>query len=351
MGIPYCSHNGFFTECTNDMHRPMKMKKGFRHDEGERAIFAGHLAYLKKLGCKEDATHLKRMLDEAQKTHAHFVLPDNVTSFLDLKAMGEMDIKMLARWPHEQQTVSWLDQGIRQMVYVTREKSRWTQDDDGPVFIAYPMSKIDTTYFADTFPGWDLPTNPTYQQVMSNKVVQEKLSIDNMAGLLSWTPNTFCARLTEQGLQVHDWQIESEVFVRSPQNEASRKLAMDQVSRLIATFLYLWHQPATDAQWDYDPDWVSDKATYTDKRKYGFKDSVRPTKVRLYVPRLNRPTVAPDPNHKPDPRGPQQQHIRSGHWRHYKNGRRVWINNYVAGDPSVGSLITQPKTIELVPRR
>ena len=32
----------------------------------------------------------------------------------------------------------------------------------------------------------------------------------------------------------------------------------------------------------------------------------------------------------------QKQHHRRGHWRHYKNGKKTWIKNCLAGDPKLG---------------
>ena len=35
----------------------------------------------------------------------------------------------------------------------------------------------------------------------------------------------------------------------------------------------------------------------------------------------------------------QKQHHRRGHWRHYKSGKKTWINNYLAGDPNLGKIV------------
>jgi hypothetical protein len=294
-------HRSFLTqlyECINHRHKSGAVS--LNPDD------YGHLQYLRMAGCKRDARSLRKALRGVMKAKRHYV----VASPGEMDMQGEMDTlfengQPLSHCPNY--TISTV------LHRVTETKKMYVVPMLIHVHTDYGQNCINLTSF----------TKPLNRWVCS----RDMLTIESVKG----RPGD-CYRVC---LMEERNAIAGE-FIDAAQ-ERLNLFSMQSFLEL----KYLLELP---------PEWK--QAEYYDSNGYVApepsqkKQKSERTFVRLYKPAVK---TIPPVDHVPEPTGVKQlEHERIGHWRHYKNGRRIWIKSYKAGNPELGSTINKAKTIEVV---
>lgn len=354
MSVPYCSHNGYFAEMYNNMHIRTGKKAPPFHK-----LVTGHIQYLQMMGCKGDAKNVRNLLRETERqADAHYCLPDNIMDFIEdfVSKFEESFMPPGFMEPHHCFTISALREDCKMLILVVPEadgsmlyfpfnivkpsavikKVRWNHDESG-------VSRDPDSFPLDTI-------RKGIKMDYANMLAEAKVTPELLAGLTNWSCNTFAFKHAPGSgdLEVREWMIERNAI--EEQDIDAVKRAMAVAAGVITQWAWMMARPAQEVQWDHDPDWVAPKVSYTEQRKGKIKEP-KPRKLRLYVPKQIRPKVD-NPDHVPVPTGAKQyQHTRAGYERTLRNGRKIWIDSYTAGDPSLGSTVGKANTIELVPRR
>lgn len=324
--IPYCSHNGFFSEMYGNIrHKEKRIKTK------DQMLYTGHLNFLRLTGCNKDAYNLNKITEMFRdKAKAHYCLPDNIFDFFE--GIKEMDFDPFSL-PQDMMTISFNTKAQNFLIMIMRERNKT---------LVFPMNKrkIISEYRK-------LPEEENRKELI--KTIKERSSLENefASSMVTWVACTFCMEFGENGLTIREWLPQR---MRHEENEIQKNNKTKAITSVLA-HLGMWSEmfarPPEEVQFDYDPDWVPTKIS-SKNRKKGKIQEQKPIKVRLYLPKQKRISVDSDESEE---RGSQMQHMRSGHWRHYKNGRKIWIHSYVAGDAEKGTTINTPKTIEVFPRR
>lgn len=339
MNIPYTSHNGFFSEFYNDIRHKNRIT-GSRQEKAKKILFTGHLQHLKSIKCFKDAKHLEEITNAfKEKAGAHYCLPDNIFEIIDEEEVGG-DIEIFA--PFEYFTISYVGKSKKMLLFCLRENNYIT---------VYPCN-IGT--LQEGARGIiEFQANIGTKELQKLKEVALALPLGNdekssVADFVSWVACSHCVRIFDDGkIDSHYWLEERRGI--DPSHEKQWKKSINEVVAHMCAFFYLFNRPAEEIQYEYeaDPDWKENPITKRDRKK-GKLQEQKPTKVRLYLPKRKHVGVNQEESERTQQ---QQQHKRSGHYRHYKNGRKIWIDSYIAGNPELGTKVHQPKTIEIVPRR
>lgn len=348
MSLPYCSHNGFFSQCYNDIHKRVSKKV-----LGQNASLAGHLQYLQAVGAKQDAKHLKGLFESMRReAEDHYCLPDNVMQHMTEEDRQSYDgERTYVHLPARTFTLSHQRRGLCELFLFT------PADDGTNDLLVFPMNLVQLTHFIDH----GLLTREQAEEAMAlkspdalTKALGRYLSPLQVATMASWVSNTIAGRIPQGGWpEVYDWSLELLDIKGRNTHPTQRQAAAERLFEVMACFGALLARPTEYRQFEYDPDYVPKKASYTAKRKNKhLMDEVKPRKIRRYVPkRVYEASDAPLATPGPSTGSKQMEHRRKRHKRTYKNGRTIWIDSYVAGDPALGSRVKVADTIELIPRR
>lgn len=360
MNIPHCSHDGFFAECYNDMLR--RTKKKSKRDPN-KLLLTGHVDYLHNIGCKRDAAHVHDLLKQ-QRRHAmqHVCLPDGVYDTLREEERVEIKDGSLPlehfRFPYRHMTISHYDP----KTHVSHLYHVVPADPASEVVYIFPMSIVSITRYLNVDQlaqmNMQMPAGATVEHAMRSPsfraaslpyLGQLAMEPEDLASIYCWSSNTFALELKPASgeFNVREWMVERNKI--EPPEQGPYQRAVVAALKDLMSYAALMLRPAEEVHAEIDPNWVpKERPTYTQKRQ-GAIETPPPRKLRVYVPKR---VVVGIQGSSHAAHAPQKEHVRSGHWRTYKSGHRVWVDSYVAGDPKRGSTVRElAKTIELVPRR
>lgn len=308
---PYTSHRGFFADAYNDI------RKSSKRDSMKDALLNGLLHYLKSFGCNNDAREVEGLTESfSNACTRHYCLPDNIAEFLSndecktFAASASLNI-----WPSALFTLSHRSSHGIDLMFM--------------FYTSCCGQHISVLYRANEYS--DIANEPPETQKAMRR----------------WTAPDFRFDILDGKVKAQDWMTErTEKKIDLSSAVCEPNLAFAVAVATIGRFLTLMNRPDRERE-TFDPKDFKPAKKSKSQIKRGEIREQRPTFFRLYKPRTR--WVAPE-GHEAKPSGAKLiEHRRSGHFRTYKNGRRIWIPTYTAGDPSVGSNIGKAKTIEVMP--
>lgn len=343
---PYCSHDGFFSECYDDMYRKAPKFK----DKNSAKLMAGHLAHLKMHGETTAARRFSRTLDYARDNASmHYTLPDNpqkyltteeqqwmVSGFIDNRVTSDFLLRQLPPVC----TINLIDFDMCLCFVVIRTGSKVSVS----AFSRYPQNSLMESRNGNYGIGLDLDRCKHDEKYFSNHL--QEFDVDTLSGGI-WTSSDF--EIDYDGGKLTRYTYDD--TVTCDLNEIFGDQQFPPVERCLAAFVALMSRPAEEIHVEADPNFVPKPLTKK-QRKQGKAEHKRPTKIRLYVPKRKFITDGlPNVGEGSGNGSRQIEHRRQGHWRTYRSGKRVFVDSYVAGDRNLGSNVDQEKIVEVVPRR
>lgn len=315
MKHPHTTHRGYFAECYNDIRKTTKRRTV------EDIVLTGHLQYLRTIKCNRDAKHIERL---TQLFHDgcehHYCLPDNVHDFVSEAECDEHSKnKGLDLWPHDVFTVSHRHPtGLDIMMMFLNIEG----DDHRVLWLQRVNSDMDEA------------------------VIQAASELNVQAGMQRWVAPSHCMDLSNGGYAAREWMLERREkdleFRTSEQANHALVVSFDTTMK----FLTLLNRPDQVLEAFEPADFVPAKKNKGQIKRGEVRDK-QPTFFRIYKPKTR--WTAPE-GHVPSETGVKQlEHTRKAHTRRYKSGLVIEIPAYTAGDPSLGSTVGKPKTIEVMP--
>lgn len=342
---PRCTHNGFYAECVNDMRRENKLR-GTREEKADALLFAGHLQYLQAIGETQALGIWNATLEDFAKCGSHVCLPDDPTQWLNAEE--------LEMW-HERSRLEVVRERIKPVldnlpkrmtisckVGGTRVLQLWELWEGTPVLVtAHRRDKVE---LAD---GTEVNDNRIKKDVRYRATFEEE-RLEDLASMC-WCGMTRGLDIDRDG--DNHLMKAFPLFEKNKIDEQLETEALNTASGVAVCYMLFMSREPEEVHVSRDPNW-SPTPLPKKQRKQGKEPEREPQKIRIYVPKrkiISDPYAVLTENSSVGSK--QMEHSREGHWRTYKDGRRIWIDTYTAGDPTLGTKLDTPRIVEIVPRR
>ena len=342
---PRCSHNGFYSDCANDFVRKNRLS-GSKEQMVTDMLFSGHLHYLKMTGEPEACELWERTLRDFENCNTHICLPDDPEQWITdeerdfyiesgdvnkvmpriKQAIKEIPPRMTLSVKHRSMEIIQFWEWWEGKVMIVTAHRRGQLQTQGGEQINMERIKKDQQY--------------------RNRFRDDQ--IDLLAGTC-WAGASHGIELDPDPKQESDHFMAGFRLLSGRGNDKDYEDSVNRAGMIAFTYLLFMSRPAEDVHVSRDPNWTPKKLHKKQIRR-GVVEQKEPQKIRLYVPK-RRVITDPDAVLTESSTGSkQQEHERQGHWRTYRDGRRIWIETYTAGDNRLGTKL-RPKVIEIVPRR
>lgn len=341
-----CSHTGYFSECYNDLYRRTK------NDHPVAILTSGHFQYLTNI---QQIPHMRDMsaIMNHVKTRAkvHICLPDNLVNKLGFDS-EEMYTKFreyfkgdrATKLPYETFTISSLWEGHKRLIVVTN---------NGGASTATAFIKCSPKHLPDSpLPVFDVEkakSDVAYVKKLVKSVEEEEFEsnpekvFDAISTCTSWSAYSFKLSLERRG-----WGVVPSLNRAYTPSVATLK-EVKQIMSLLGSYVHLASLPSHVVEAYVDPSHNPQPITKKQRRQ-GIAAEPQATKLNILLPSQVKQSIR---NPSGETGVHQKEHERSGHWRTYKSGKKIWINTYKAGDKDLGSNVTPPKkkVVEVFPRK
>ena len=342
---PRCSHDGYFSECFNDMHRHNKIQ-GNREEQAGSLLFGGHLQYLKATQQFQTWELWRNMLKEFKSCQSHVCLPDDPT-----------------QWFNEDERAMWATPSSEGLEAARERLALAVPGIPSRMTLSCNINGMKILQLWDTWRGYpvvitahrrgalvDMQGVPVNEvKLKTDRFYREQFDPAYMDALASmcWCSMTYGLDLKPD----KDTHLLQAFPIEEDADSEAAGEAINTASTLVAAYLFFMSRAAEEVHVSRDPNWKGTKMSKKHRRQ-GKIPEPQPQKVRLYVPKrkiINDPMAVLTTNSNAGAK--QMEHKREGHWRTYRDGRRIWIDTYTAGDAKLGSKLNTPRVVEIVPRR